>query len=55
MVARKWIRERDLDQDGSISLVEFVASYAHTLDPSSKVRSLSLSSTSVRTAEVIII
>ena len=36
MVARKWIRERDLDQDGSVSLVELVASYSHVLDPSSK-------------------
>ena len=36
LAARKWIRERDLDQDGVVSQVEFVASYAHILDPASK-------------------
>jgi hypothetical protein len=34
-VVRKWIRERDIDQDGAVSLVEFVSSFAHQLDPSS--------------------
>jgi hypothetical protein len=36
-IARKWIRDRDIDQDGAVSLVEFVSSYAHQLDPASKL------------------
>ena len=36
LVTRKWIRERDIDQDGAVSLAEFVGSYSHQLDPSSK-------------------
>ena len=35
LAVRKWIKDRDIDQDGVVSLVEFVASYAHQLDPSS--------------------
>lgn len=31
---RQWIRERDVDQDGAVSLTEFVFSYVHQLDPS---------------------
>jgi hypothetical protein len=34
-VVRKWIRDRDIDQDGAVSLVEFVSSFAFQLDPSS--------------------
>lgn len=32
---RKWIRDRDVDQDGAVSLVEFISSFAHQLDPAS--------------------
>lgn len=35
VVVRKWIRDRDIDQDGAISLVEFVSSFAYQMDPSS--------------------
>ena len=35
---RKWIAQRDVDQDGAVGLAEFVASYAMQLDPASKVR-----------------
>ena len=35
LVVRKWIGERDVDQDGSVSLVEFIASYSQQLDPAS--------------------
>lgn len=35
-IVRKWIRDRDIDQDGAISLEEYVASYAYQLDPTSK-------------------
>ena len=34
---RKWIAQRDVDQDGAVGLAEFVASYAMQLDPASKV------------------
>ena len=33
---RRWIVQRDVDQDGAVSLPEFVASYTPLLDPSSK-------------------
>jgi Ca2+-binding EF-hand superfamily protein len=36
---RKWIRLRDIDQDGSVSLAELVGSYALQLDPVSKFSS----------------
>lgn len=32
---RRWIRDRDVDQDGAVSLAEFVASFALQLDPAS--------------------
>ena len=35
---RKWISQRDVDQDGSVSLVEFIASYSQQLDPASSVK-----------------
>lgn len=35
-VVRRWIQLRDVDQDGAVSLSEFVASFALQLDPSSK-------------------
>lgn len=34
-IVRKWIRERDVDQDGVISLEEYVSSFSYQLDPSS--------------------
>lgn len=34
--ARKWISARDIDQDGAISLVEFISSFSLQLDPRSK-------------------
>lgn len=37
LAVRKWISSRDIDQDGAVSLVEFVSSYAMQLDPTSKV------------------
>jgi Ca2+-binding EF-hand superfamily protein len=36
LIVRKWIRDRDVDQDGAVSLTEFVSSYAHVLDPASE-------------------
>jgi Ca2+-binding EF-hand superfamily protein len=36
LAVRKWIRARDIDQDGAVGLPEFVASFAAQLDPSSK-------------------
>jgi hypothetical protein len=36
LAVRKWISARDIDQDGAVSLSEFVASYAQQLDPASK-------------------
>ena len=36
LAVRKWISMRDIDQDGAVSLSEFVASYAQQLDPASK-------------------
>jgi hypothetical protein len=35
-VVRRWITARDVDQDGAVSLPEFVASFAMQLDPSSR-------------------
>ena len=35
IIVRKWIRERDIDQDGAVSLAEFVSSFAYQLDPAS--------------------
>lgn len=32
---RNWINERDIDQDGALSLVEFISSYSNQLDPKS--------------------
>lgn len=37
LAVRKWISSRDIDQDGAVSLVEFVSSYAMQLDPTSKI------------------
>jgi EF-hand domain pair/PUB domain len=34
-IVKKWITSRDIDQDGAVSLVEFIASYSLQLDPSS--------------------
>ena len=36
LMTRRWIRARDMDQDGAVSLPEFVASFAPQLDPKSK-------------------
>jgi hypothetical protein len=36
-VVRRWISSRDIDQDGAVSLSEFVASFTLQLDPSSKI------------------
>lgn len=36
LAVRKWISARDIDQDGVVSLTEFVASFAMQLDPASK-------------------
>jgi hypothetical protein len=36
LAVRKWIASRDVDQDGAVSLSEFVASYALQLDPASR-------------------
>jgi hypothetical protein len=36
VTVKKWIRNRDIDQSGTVSLPEFVASFAHQLDPASK-------------------
>lgn len=33
---RKWIKDRDVDQDGAVSLVEFVSSFAPQLDISNR-------------------
>ena len=33
---RKWIAARDIDQDGAVSLAEFIASYTLQLDPNSQ-------------------
>lgn len=30
---RRWINARDIDQNGTVSLIEFVASYSLQLDP----------------------
>lgn len=34
-IVHKWIASRDVDQDGAVSLAEFVASYSLQLDPAS--------------------
>jgi WD40 repeat protein len=44
-VIRKWIRDRDVDQDGVVSLEEYVASYAYQLDPLSRPTSSSTNPT----------
>lgn len=36
VTVRKWIQARDIDQRGTVSLPEFVASFSHQLDPSSR-------------------
>ena len=36
LTVRRWISARDIDQDGAVSLSEFVASYALQLDPASR-------------------
>ena len=36
LITRRWIRTRDIDQDGAVSLSEFVAAFAPQLDPASK-------------------
>ena len=36
LTVKKWIRARDINQSGTVSLPEFVASYAHQLDPDSR-------------------
>lgn len=38
VIVRRWIGQRDVDQDGSVSLAEFIASYSQQLDPASCVR-----------------
>ena len=35
VIVKKWISSRDIDQDGAVSLGEFIASYSSQLDPSS--------------------
>jgi hypothetical protein len=40
ITVRKWIRARDINQSGTVSLPEFVASFAHQLDPSSRSTSI---------------
>lgn len=37
---RAWIQDRDVDQDGSVSLAEYVASFANQLDLSSQYNTL---------------
>lgn len=37
LAVRKWIGARDIDQDGAVSLSEFVASFALQLDPASRI------------------
>ena len=34
LTVRKWIRSRDIDQDGAVSLAEFIASFGHQFDAS---------------------
>ncbi|KAJ1409004.1 hypothetical protein B484DRAFT_403358 [Ochromonadaceae sp. CCMP2298] len=36
LAVRRWITARDVDQDGTVSLTEFVGSYALQLDPASQ-------------------
>lgn len=36
VTVKKWIRARDINQTGTVSLPEFVASFAHQLDPDSR-------------------
>lgn len=35
---RHWVRIRDIDQDGVVSLSEYVASFVHQLDPATNER-----------------
>lgn len=37
---KRWIRARDIDQSGAVSLPEFVASFSHQLDPDSRSTSM---------------
>ena len=39
VIVKKWIASRDIDQDGAVSLKEFVASYSLQLDPKSATHS----------------
>lgn len=39
VIVKKWIGSRDIDQDGAVSLKEFVASYSLQLDPKSTTHS----------------
>ena len=39
VIVKKWINSRDIDQDGTVSLKEFVASYSLQLDPKSVTHS----------------
>lgn len=49
-IVHKWIASRDVDQDGAVSLAEFVASYSLQLDPASATSSSSGGSSSSGTA-----
>lgn len=40
VTVKKWIRARDINQTGTVSLPEFVASFAHQLDPDSRSTSV---------------
>ena len=45
LVVRKWIGQRDVDQDGAVSLAEFVSSYSLQLDPASLIKGIPASHT----------
>jgi WD40 repeat protein len=49
-IIRKWIRDRDVDQDGVVSLEEYVASFAYQLDPMSRQPSMDPTVSPVATA-----
>jgi hypothetical protein len=51
-IVQKWIATRDVDQDGAVSLAEFVASYSLQLDPASATSHSSGSSSSTPAARV---
>jgi PUB domain len=51
-IVHKWIATRDVDQDGAVSLAEFVASYSLQLDPASAISHSSGSSSSTPAARV---